>query len=135
MKRQLVTAVSLLLMGWSASAKTVRATDLGSSVWAEINKASFEDLTIEFRQGDRIPASFVAEGDLFETIESSVASIGIKKSFWIKIDKNQILMSFDNVEFKDFQKVISGSFKAGTGADQNGGPVNSLQLVLNAFLK
>ncbi len=135
MKLTNVIMVGLFLVGMSAHAKTIRATDLGSSIWSEISKGSLTDVTIEFGQGDQLPVSFSAEGDLFETTQNSVGYVGIKKNFWIKLQNSNILMSLDNSSFKDIKDVISGSFEAGTGADQNGGLANTLNLALKAYLK
>ena len=82
-----------------------------------------------------MPVSFSAEGDLFETTQSTVGYVGIKKNFWIKLQNNNVLMSLDNSNFKDIKDMISGSFEAGTGADQNGGLANTLNLALKAYLK
>lgn len=122
-------------MGLSVQAKTIRASALGASVWSEITKGKLSDVIIEFRQGDELPVSFSAEGDLFETTQSSVGYVGIKKNFWIKLQNNKILMSLDNLSFKEIKDVISGSFEAGTGASQNGGLANTLNLALKAYLK
>lgn len=135
MKLTNLIIAGLFLVGLSAQAKTIRATDLGSSVWAEISKGTLNDVTIEFRQGDQLPVSFSAEGDLFETTQNSVGYVGIKKNFWIKLQNNNILMSLDNSTFNNIKDVISGSFEAGTGADQNGGSANALNLALKAYLK
>jgi hypothetical protein len=135
MKLTNLIIAGLFLIGMSAQAKTIRATDLGSSIWSEIGKGKLSDVTIEFRQGDELPVGFSAEGDLFETTQNSVGYVGIKKNFWIKLQSNNILMSLDNWSFKDIKEVISGSFEAGTGADQNGGLANTLNLALKAYLK
>lgn len=135
MKLAKLIVAGLFLVGLSAQAKTIRATDLGSSIWSEIGKGKLCDVTIEFRQGDELPVSFSAEGDLFETSQASVGYVGIKKNFWIKLQGNSILMSLDSSTFKDIKDVISGSFEAGTGADQNGGLANTLNLALKAYLK
>jgi hypothetical protein len=135
MKLTTLIIAGLFLVGLSAQAKTIRATDLGSSVWSEIRKGKLSDVTIEFRQGDELPVSFSADGDLFETTQSSVGYVGIKRNFWIKLQNSNILMSLDNSNFKDIKEVISGSFEAGTGADQNGGLANTLNLALKAYLK
>ncbi|MBK9322703.1 MAG: hypothetical protein IPM97_07115 [Bdellovibrionaceae bacterium] len=135
MKLTNLIIAGFFLAGISAQARTIRATDLSSSIWTEIGKGKLSDVTIEFKQGDELPVSFSAEGDLFQTTQTSVGYVGIKKNFWIKLQNNNILMSLDNSNFKDIKEVISGSFEAGTDADQNGGLANALNLALKAFLK
>jgi hypothetical protein len=132
---KILVLLALLGAGVNAHAKIMRATEMGTSVLNDIAKGSLEDITIEFRQGDEIPVTFSAGGDLFESTQNSVGYLGIKRNFWIRMEKNSIQMSLDNISYNDIQKVVGGSFEAGTGADQSGGPANALNLVLKAFLR
>ena len=119
----------------TAEARTVRATELNPQIWSQYNKGEFNELTVEFRQGDEVPLNFQAEGDLLETKVSNPSYLGVKRTFWVRMEQKQILMSLDGVNFKPFNQIIGGSFTVGASSEPNGGPANALNVLLKAFLK
>ncbi|MFN7685700.1 MAG: hypothetical protein ACK5QT_09860 [Oligoflexia bacterium] len=124
------------MMGLSAAeARTVRATELTPQVWSQFDKGEISDLTVEFRQGDEIPVTLQTEGDLLETKSASPTYIGVKRSFWVRMEQNQILMSLDGTHFKPFNQVIGGSFTVGASSDQIGGPASAINMLFKGYLK
>ena len=108
---------------------------MDSHKWSELYQGKMQEVTIEFREGDELPMTFVAEGDLFATSQSPVTYISIKRNFWIKISENALVMSLDGVTFKPFTQVITGSFNVGGKPDQTTGSIDSIQAVLKTYLK
>lgn len=136
LKTTLVIAVSVLLSSMTfANSKSLRASEMSAAAWSEFTKGKLGDIVIEFRQGDELPVTFQAEGDLIETKQTSVSYVGVKKNFWLRLGKNDIEISLDGTEFKKLNQMIAGSLQAGAGTDQNGGVANAVNVVLKAFLK
>lgn len=132
--------LGLLLLGISevggaaAPARAIRAVDMKSSDWNEIQNAK-QNVVVEFRQGDEIPVSFASEGDLLESTVTGVGYVRVKRDFWMRICQTGIEMSLDGTTFKPLSDVVSGSFTAGAGAQSPGVPVNAINLMLKANLK
>jgi hypothetical protein len=131
--------LGLLLLGISdvgaaAPAKAMRAVDMTSEDWSELQKAK-QEVIVEFRQGDEIPVSFSSEGDLLESTVTGVGYVKVKRSFWMRICQSGIEMSLDGSQFKPLSDVVSGSFTAGAGAQTPGVPVNAINMMLKATLK
>lgn len=124
-----------LLMVSGAEAKTIRATEMNGSLWSRLTAGTAEELIVEFRQGDELPVSFSAEGDLLETSRVGVSYVAVKRSFWLKLEKNEVQMSLDGAAFKPIKDMVAGSFTAGAGAGDNGGIANALNFGLKANLK
>lgn len=118
-----------------ASGKVVRATEMGSTMWSDLTRGKLSDIVVEFRQGDELPVSFEAQGDLIETRQSSVSYVGIKKNFWLRLSQNNVEISLDGTTFKKLGDVLNGSLEAGAGSAQNGGVADAISIVFKAFLK
>ncbi len=124
-----------LLLGSSAEAKTIRATEMSGSLWSRLTAGSAEELIVEFRQGDELPVSFSAEGDLLETSRVGVSYVQVKRSFWLKLENNDVQMSLDGTAFKPIKDMVTGSLTAGAGSGDNGGIANAINLGVKANLK
>ncbi len=136
MKLAFVIAGMLLLSNAShASGKAVRATEMGPTVWADLSSGKLGEMTVEFRQGDELPISFEAQGDLFETKQTAINYIGIKKNFWLRLSQNDVHISLDGITFKKLSDVLTGSLEAGAGSAQSGGVADAINIVFKAFLK
>lgn len=118
-----------------ASRKVIRVTEMDATMRSELSRGKLNDITLEFRQGDELPISFEAQGDLLETRQNSISYIGVKKNFWLLLNQDTIEMSLDGTNFKKMSEVITGSLEAGTGTGQSTGVVESINFVLKAFLK
>lgn len=136
LKMKLLVVGLLLLSGVAqAGGKVVRATDMGTSFWSDLTKGKLGDVVVEFRQGDELPVTFVAQGDLIETRQTSVSYVGIRKNFWLRLRQNSLEISLDGTIFKKPNEVLTGSLEAGAGSAQNGGVVDTINIMFKAFLK
>lgn len=136
MKMKLLVMGMLLLSGAAqASGKVVRATDMGTTIWSDLTKGKLGDVVVEFRQGDELPVTFEAQGDLIETRQTSVSYVGIKKNFWLRLSQNDVEISLDGTTFKKLNEVLTGSLEAGAGSAQNGGVADTITIMFKAFLK
>lgn len=138
-KQAIAIAVALLTLNGSgvieAGSTTVRATELSPDLMLKFERGEIEELIIEFRQGDRLPVTLKAEGDLLEITEANPSYVVIKLGFWIKLQQDNIVMSLDGTTFKPIQDVITGSFSAGASSDEQNGAANAIDLIFKAFLK
>ena len=132
-----IILVGLIAVGHLATAQTrlLRASEMNSDQWSEILTKGSEDVTVEFRQGDEIPVSFSAQGDLLETKKPGISYVQVKQTFWFKLQNNDVVISLDGSNFKPLNQIVSGSFSASAGAAQSGLPVNAVELSLKALLK
>lgn len=130
-----VLIVLSLLLGSAAEAKIIRATEMNGSLWTRLMVGSAEELIVEFRQGDELPVSFSAQGDLIETSRTGVSYVSVKKNFWLKLESNNVQMSLDGTVFKPIEETITGSFTAGAGSGDNGEVANAISFGLRANTK
>lgn len=135
MKTKIALLAIGVLLSNLAEAKTIRATEMNSSLWSRLMAGAAEELVVEFRQGDELPVSFSAEGDLLETSRVGVSYVSVKRNFWLKIQGDTLEMSLDGAAFKPVKDMVSGSFTAGAGSEQNGGIANAINFGLKANLK
>ncbi|MBL7544128.1 MAG: hypothetical protein JNL11_09940 [Bdellovibrionaceae bacterium] len=136
MKMKLLVAGVLLLSAVvQAGGKVFRATDMGTTTWSDLAKGKLGDVVVEFRQGDEVPITFEAQGDLVETKQASVNYVGIKRNFWLRLSQNDIEISMDGTTFKKLNEVLTGSLEAGAGSAQNGGVADAITIMFKAFLK
>jgi hypothetical protein len=115
--------------------KSVRANELTPQIWNEYNKGEIQELLIEFQQGDKLPVTFQAEGDLLETTEANPSYVTVQRSFWVQMKQNSLQLSLDGTHFKPFKKLIAGSLSVGAGAGQQGGIANSINIGFKAMIK
>jgi hypothetical protein len=127
--------LGLVTYAYDAEAKTVRATEITAQLWSQYEKGEIQELVVEFRQGDILPVTLGAEGDLLETTQSQPSYVTIKKAFWLKMLQNQVLLSMNGVDFQEFKDLITGSLTAGASSDSNGGVANGINVLFKAFLK
>lgn len=136
-KKALLILGIFLLSGASQGAgeRVIRATDLGPKIWSYLASEKEDDLLIEFRQGDEIPVSFEAHGDLIETRQTALNTVVVKKSFWLRLSQNTIEMSLDGRTFKTLSETLEGTLQLGTGSAQNGGVANAITILFKGSLK
>lgn len=118
-----------------AFGKTLRATEMDTAARSAFSSAGAQAAIIEFRQGDQLPITLSAEGDLLETTQTSTGIIGVKRNFWLKLEKNEIAISFDGATFKPLNEAVAGSIQAGAGGDSTDGVANAINIALKAYLK
>ena len=131
----IMVGMFLLSIASQASGKVIRATEMGATMWSDLSRGKLGDVVVEFRQGDELPMSFEAQGDLVETRQTSVSYVGIKKNFWLRLSQNNVEISLDGATFKKMSDVLTGSLEAGAGLAQNGGVADAINVVFKAFLK
>ena len=134
-KISLVVALLMLTSLVEASGKVVRATEIASGNWSDLSKSELEGIVVEFHQGDELPLSFQAQGDLMETRKNSISTVVIKKDFWIRLRTNVVEISFDGTNFKKIEEVATGSIQAGAGSAQNGGLADAINVVFKTSLR
>ncbi|WP_413289800.1 hypothetical protein [Bdellovibrio sp. HCB337] len=132
---QITTIAALILVATLSEAQTMRASDLDANTWAKVFNGQMQGVVIEFRRGDTLPVNFTAEGDFFETQRTQPSYLNIKKDFWMMVVKKDVLFSLDGTNYKPLPQVASGTLQVGTGADENGGRANFLNVNLSAFQK
>ena len=125
----LVMFVAPLLMGVTseASMKKIRFSDISSKEFKNILNGNPADLVVEFRQGDQIPISINAVGDIFETRDSEPNHLVVKRSFFLKFDQMPtLLMSWDGERFVPFKELVGGKFEIGV----EGAPASQININL-----
>lgn len=132
--QMMVLAVSLCI-GGIAQAKTIRATEMNSDLWAKLTAGVSSELIVEFRQGDELPVTFASKGDFLETVQVGTSYVEVKRDFWLRLQGNDVQMSLDGTTYQPIKDVVTGSFSAGANSGSNGGPANAINLVLEAYLK
>lgn len=137
MKQTILTAIALLgalLLTHAGEAKPIRATEMTAADWAK-SADEKENMTIEFRRGDQLPVSLLAQGDLIETPRNEVIYVSVKRDFWMRLTSNVPQISLDGTHFRKIPEVLTGALSAGAGTDPNGGIANALNIVLSAHVK
>ncbi|MGZ3772222.1 MAG: hypothetical protein ACXVCY_00010 [Pseudobdellovibrionaceae bacterium] len=137
MKQLTIAALAfcVILSAELALAKNIRATEMTDSQWSQLYSGKLIDCVIEFREGDNLPVTFAAEGDLFTSTQSSVAHVGVKRNFWVRVNEKNVEMSLDGINYKPINDVVGGNFSVGTNENQDGGVADSIQMNLKLFLK
>ncbi len=134
MKAFLTIAIFIFLAG-TVEAKTIRATEMSATLWSEISQGTAGDITVEFRQGDELPVSVTADGDLMQTTKPGVSYVSIKKNFWLRLQASDVQLSLDGTNYRNIKDALSGRLEAGAGAIQNGGTARAIDISFKAYLK
>lgn len=129
-----IVGMLLLAVQVQATTRVVRATEMGA-IWSDLSKGKLADTIVEFRQGDELPMHLSVGGDLMEVKPpQAINYIGIKKNFWLRINKNVFEISLDGTNFKKHSDVIKGSIEA-RATSSSGGAIDAINVIFNAFLK
>lgn len=135
MKAIATIALSLgLSVAHAGEAKRVRATELNNISMAQLLHPN-DAVVVEFRQGDQIPITIAAKGDLMETSQAGVTNITIKRNFWLLVEGENVQISLDGSVFKQFNQVLMGSLSADSGSGAVGGVMNAINIIFAAYLK
>ena len=106
MTKLFILGLAVTIFSQNIFAKTYRATELTGELVSEIMTSQDETYIVEFRNGDQIPVNFEAEGDLFDSKNNINNILNIKKNFWLKIENNSILISFDETDYLSLKDVL-----------------------------
>lgn len=115
--------------------KNLRASEMSPSQWSTLSQGNDDEINVEFLAGDEIPVNFTAAGDFFESTQPTTGILRIKKNFWLRLQKDQLMASLDGVQFKPLNEVASGQLMAGAGKNSSDGSVNGIQILLEAHRK
>lgn len=139
LKKMTILIGALLCTSLMANVRdSVRVTKLNPDFLSRVQKGEIENITIEFKEGDRLPVNLRAEGDLFESVDSNPTFIEVKKNFFVRIMSNDLSMSFDGENFKPLKESIGGSLVANASSSNNDArnfPANIINIVFSAFVK
>ena len=134
-----IVGIAVVLVGTTLFAqneiKSIRATDLNPSVWQELQKGQIEKLIVEFREGDELPVTMEAKGDLIVTTQSNPSYVQVRKNFWMEATANDVQMSLDGVHYQPIRNLVTGTLSVSANADSQGGPANAINVLLDAKLK
>lgn len=133
--KHLAIVVVGIAMSTSLFAQSFRASELTPQIWDKYNKGEIRELVVEFQQGDKIPVTLQAEGDLLETSEANPSYVTVQRNFWVQMKHNDLKLSLDGTHFKPFKKVVEGSLTVGAGAEQQGGIANAINVGFKAMIK
>jgi len=117
--------VSLTAFGASQTprrAQTLTAGELQSFLEGDAD----EDLVLEFRAGDVLNVSMKFEGDLLESTPQASMPVRIKKGFFLRMQSDDILMSWDGTAFKPWHDMVGGKFSASAHGEQTATSVSFL---------
>ncbi len=135
-KMILLTAGMLLFVNATyANRRVIRAPEVNTLLWSDLKAGKLTEVVIEFRQGDELPVTFEAQGDLIETRQNTMGFLGIKKNFWLRFSKNSVEISMDGISFKKFNEVLTGQIEVGAGSAQNGGVADAINILFKASIK
>jgi hypothetical protein len=90
---------------------------------------------VQFRQGDRIPMNFHAEGDLLESADDHPIYLTVRRGFFMKMVGNEVLMSLDGIQYRKMKDLVKGTISADASAPQPSQIVTAINLTLQEFLK
>ena len=134
----LMTTIALgttIIMSQAVASSSIRATNLNPKVWSEFESGKTSEILVEFRQGDRLPVTFQAQGDFLETSESNPSYVTVKRPFWVNFSKTKITMSLDGSRFQPIQDVVKGMFTIGASDQMPTGVANAINMILKAEIK
>lgn len=137
-QRHITTILMVILFGELISAQPLVfvAKELNShSIRKVLASQESEAPTVLFRQGDMIQLHLDIQGDLFLLSEKKAQNIIVQKTFWLKLKDDNLVMSFDGVEFKPISEVIHGKVAIGSNVEKSGDPVSSIDVLFDAYLK
>jgi hypothetical protein len=137
MNKKLITSFALIatmVCALGAEAKTIRAKELEPGSISELMQSGGET-TVEFRHGDILPVTFAADGDLVESTQIGTSLIQVKRDFWIRFAQDKIEISFDQMNYRPVNEVLSSSISATSGSGDVGGPINAINLIFNTVVK
>ncbi len=138
---EMVMSVAVAVVFWVSQShalgviQSIRATEVTPKMFAELEKGTSGDVVVEFRQGDRLPVSIKTEGDLLETVDSTATLVSVKRSFWLKLEQNQLTMSLDGQMFKPISQSLTGSLTVRGSGENIETPINAIHVLFKAYIK
>lgn len=87
----------------------------------------------EFKEGDTLPITFKASGDLF-SIESTPQTLTFLKHIYVRATKKDILFSLNQKDWQPLNHIFTGSIDAKVNQDSEGDAAAYIHLVANSIL-
>ena len=119
----------------SAVAETWRANELTPEVWRRLRQGEVAGMTIEFREGDRLPLSVKVAGHFAENLEPTPVWVTVKRHFFLRFDGPDVEVSLDGKNFRPHRDVLTGNLSVGFSTGGDGGVAEGAELGLEAWLK
>jgi hypothetical protein len=104
------TAVLVLMFASPAYSKTMRYSDMSETDFGTFLSGESGDVA-EFRSGDILRLKVKVSGDILESINDPATEIFVKKSFFLKVEDQDLMLSWDNIEFLAMKDQIRGQLK------------------------
>lgn len=125
--------LSIVLVGTvNAAPRKVLFSELSKNEFTKILKGNPTNLIIEFTQGDHIPVTITASGDLFEFSDIESQNLAVKRTFFLNFtEMPNLLMSWNGEKFVPFRELVSGSYEIGF----SGQPANQVFVNLEVLEK
>ena len=120
-----------------SEAKIVRIYDLQDQDFEDLDGKKIDELIIEFRQGDKLPLTLKAEGDLIESSSKSAVPTDflIKRNFWIKFERDALTMSLNGDNFGPVSDSLTGNLSVGARVNKPSNRAMGLFLQFNGMTK
>lgn len=130
-----IAGLSVMLATLQSEARLFRAREMDAKSWGDALKNAKPGDVVEFRQGDELPVTLRAEGDLLETRNPETTYVSVKRNFWLKMSANSVLVSLDGQNFGEIKDRLEGQLSASANANDNGEPASALNILFSARVK
>jgi hypothetical protein len=104
----------------------VRFADLAPAD-AEAFLAGDADVTVEFRDGDRLPLGLKVGGDLLATSGDGAAVLRVQRTFFVRRADGGVELSLDGVAFAPWGDLVTGFLRA-NASSSDGARVDRLEV-------
>ncbi len=88
-----------------------------------------------FHEGDKIPMSFLAQGDFIESLDQQEILLTVKKDFWLKIINDEFFISFDDLNYNPLNSKVKGEGSIGLTLNPATGLTEKIRMQLIAIEK
>lgn len=99
--------------------RVVHILDLTEKDLMEASQGFYPNLAVEFSKGTKISLRFCLSGNLLNLVDENkdVGEVQIKQTFYLRFIDEELIMSFDLIDWKPFFEYLSGSASIGLEVD------------------
>lgn len=90
------------------------------------------DAVPKFRAGDVLKFRVLFEGDILESSSDQRTLVEVKKSFFLKKEYDQLMLSWDGHDYQTAQEALTGSISAGAGGSSS---ATDMLLMFSLYLR
>ena len=126
-----VSWLGLMTPAFGSENRVVRFSELSPIEIQQMRTGRLTDVTVEFRQGDKVGVNFEVRGDFLQSDGVISAPLVVKTTFYVKVKENAFLLSLDGDKFHPLSEIVKREISVGV----SGNPVAEIQLMLKALLK